>query len=134
MDWHRIGRFFTRCEEGSVSVEFALWTPAFLAVILLGADTSLSFSRQSNYWNVAHETARIVSRHGMGSADAVAHAAGAMQIGSYRPDVAVDIDEAAQLVTVTVTAEAAEMAPFGILARALGERVSISVSKALEPS
>lgn len=125
---------FCRKDEGSVSVEFAIWTPAFLAVILLGADTSLSFSRQSNYWNVAYETARIVSRHGMDSADAVTHAAGAMEIGSYRPEVAVDIDEAAQMVTVTVTAEAAEMAPFGILARALGETVSISVSKALEPS
>jgi Flp pilus assembly protein TadG len=131
---NRIRSFFSSREEGSVSVEFAIWTPAFLAVILLGADTSLSFSRQSNYWNVAYETARIVSRHGMDSNDAVAHAAGAMQIGSYRPDVAVDIDDTAQVVTVTVTAEAAEMAPFGILARALGETVSISVSKALEPS
>jgi Flp pilus assembly protein TadG len=125
---------FCRRDEGSVSVEFAIWTPAFLAVILLGADTSLSFSRQSNYWNVAYETARIVSRHGMDSADAVTHAKGEMEIGSYRPEVAIDINEATQMVTVTVTAEAAEMAPFGLLARALGETVSISVSKALEPT
>lgn len=128
-----LGRF-SRREEGSISVEFALWAPVFFAVILLGADTSLSFSRQSDYWNEAYETARIVSRHGMDSADAVSHAQSAMEIGSYRPEVAVDIDEAAQMVTVTVTAEAAELAPFGILARALGETVSISVSKALEPT
>ena len=134
MGLNRIRSFFSTCEEGSVSVEFAIWTPAFLAVILLGADTSLSFSRQSNYWNVAYETARIVSRHGMDSTDAALHAQGEMEIGSYRPEVAVNIDEATQVVTVTVTAEAAEMAPFGILARALGETVSISVSKALEPT
>jgi Flp pilus assembly protein TadG len=134
MNLNRIRNFFGKNDEGSVSVEFAIWTPAFLGVILLGADTSVSFSRQSNYWNVAYETARIVSRHGMGSDDAALHAQGEMEIGSYRPEVAVKIDEATQVVTVTVTAEAAEMAPFGILARALGETVSISVSKALEPS
>jgi hypothetical protein len=33
-----------------------------------------------------------------------------------------------------VTADAAELAPFGILSRALDDEVSVSVSQALEPT
>ncbi len=124
---------FLRAESGSATVEFTLWVPAFLAILLLGADASASFTRQSNFWNVSQETARIVSRHALDAEEGEAFARDRMRIGDYVPEVDVTVDETTQTVTVLVTANAREMAPFGILAMALGDRVAVSVSRTLEP-
>lgn len=124
---------FLRDEAGSATIEFALWVPAFLGIMLLGADASASFTRQSNLWSVSYETARIVSRHAMDAKAGEAYARAQMRVGSYTPEVAVTIDEARQTVTVAVTVEPSEMAPFGILTMALKDKVSLSVSQVLEP-
>ena len=124
---------FLRAEAGSATVEFALWVPVFVSIMLLGADASAAFTRQSNFWRVSFETARIVSRHGLDAEAGAAFARNNMRIGSYAPEVAVTIDDLTQTVTVLVTADFAKMAPFGILAFALDDSVSFTVSQTLEP-
>ena len=124
---------FLHAEAGSATVEFALWVPVFVSIMLLGADASAAFTRQSNFWSVSYETARIVSRHGLDAEAGAAFARNNMRIGSYAPEVAVTIDELTQTVTVLVTADFAKMAPFGILAFALNDSVSFTVSQTLEP-
>jgi hypothetical protein len=107
--------------------------PAFLGILLLGADASTSFTRQSALWNASYDTARIVARHALDAAAGEAYARARMRMGDYVPEVRVTVDAAAQLVTVEVRAAPERMAPFGILALALGDRVSVRVSQALEP-
>ena len=124
---------FLRAETGSATVEFTLWVPAFLAILLLGADASTAFIRQSNFWRLSHETARIVSRHALDAEAGAAFARDRMRIGSYMPEVQVTIDDKTQTVTVAVTVDAEQIAPFGILSLALGDRVSFAVSQTLEP-
>ena len=124
---------FLRAETGSATVEFTLWVPAFLAILLLGADASTAFIRQSNFWRLSHETARIVSRHALDAEAGAAFARDRMPIGSYMPEVQVTIDDKTQTVTVAVTVDAGQIAPFGILSLALGDRVSFAVSQTLEP-
>lgn len=124
---------FLRAETGSATVEFTLWAPAFLAILLLGADASTAFTRQSNLWRISNETARIVSRHALDAEAGAAFARNRMRIGSYVPEIEVKIDDETQMVTVSVTVDARQMAPFGILSLALGDRISFAVSQMLEP-
>jgi len=126
-------RRFLRVTDGSAAVEFTMLVPAFLGFILFAADTATSYTRQSNLWSVSQQTARIVSRHGLDAEAGARFAEEHMRIGDYTPDVVVTINEADQLVTVVVTADSAELAPFGILSRALADNISVTVSQALEP-
>ncbi len=124
---------FLRAEAGSATVEFTLWVPVFVGIMLLGADASAAFTRQSNFWSVSYETARIVSRHALDAEAGAAFARNGMRIGSYAPEVAVTIDELTQTVTVLVTADFAKMAPFGILAFGMDNQLSFAVTQTLEP-
>mgnify|MGYP000176151432 FL=1 len=126
-------RRFLCAEDGTATVEFTLILPAFLGLIVFAADTATVFTRQSNLWSVSQQTARIVSRHGLDADAAVLFATDLLRQGSYTPEVTVTVDAVTQIVTVVVTAETAQLAPFGILSRALNDRVSVSVSQALEP-
>lgn len=131
---HRgIFRSFLARERGGVTVEFVLWVPVFFSLVLLSADASLLFLRQSNFWTVSRDTARIVARHGMGREAAEDWAAEHARIGDYRPDVAVRIDPVRDTVTVTISGKAAAMAPFGMMRFALGDRISAAVTQVREP-
>lgn len=131
-DRGKFGSFFRR-ERGGVTVEFVLWVPVFFSLVLLSADASLLFLRQSNFWTVSRDTARIVARHGMGAEAAEDWAAEHARIGDYRPEVAVRIDPIRDTVTVTISGKAAAMAPFGMMRFALGDRISAAVTQVREP-
>lgn len=126
-------RAFRADTGGSATVEFTLWVPAFLSIIMLTADASVLFTQQSNFWNVSQETARIVSRHALSATEGADYARKQLRFGAYVPDVVVSIDDRTQLVTVTVTGQSSAMAPFGILALTLSNHISVEVSQALEP-
>lgn len=130
---YRSFRQFLAAEHGNASVEFTVLLPVFMGLIVFAADTATIFTRQSNMWSVSQQTARIVSRHGLDAEAAATFAADLLRQGNYTPDVTVKVDEDTQIVTVVVTADSAKLAPFGILSRALADRVSVSVSQALEP-
>ena len=129
---HRCRRFLLD-EGGNASVEFTVLLPAFLGLVVFAADTATIFTRQSNMWSVSQQTARIVSRHGLDADGAVRFATDLLRQGSYAPEVTVTVNDDTQIVTVVVTAETAKLAPLGILSRALEDKVSVSVSQALEP-
>ena len=122
-------RAFGKRSDGTVTVEFVLWLPVFLSVIMLSTDASMMFLRQSNFWNVSRETARIVSRHGLDSVAAEKFAANNAAFGNYTPKVSVKVDELASTVTVTITGRAEKMAPFGVISFALGDTVSAQVTQ-----
>ena len=66
-------RFMSQ-ENGSTTVEFVLWLPLLVAVLIVAVDASVLYMRQSNLWQVSRDTARIVSRHGMTELVAEAYA------------------------------------------------------------
>jgi len=122
---------FLKCTDGSVTIEFVLWVPVFMGIILLAADTSLVFMRQSNFWNVSRDTARIVSQHAMDADSAEAYARAQASFGGYTPDV--DVDIGLDKVTVTISGLSKDMAPFGVLGFAINDSVSASITQQLEP-
>ncbi len=124
-------RAFRRDTRGGVSVEFALWIPFLMGLLLFAIDTSLAFARQSSFMSVSRETARIVARHGLGRDEAEAYAARRAAFSGHRPDVAVALE--AGRVTVTISAETRAVAPFGALGLVAGGTISASVTQILEP-
>lgn len=114
-------------------MEFALWVPVLLAVMFLSVDASMLFSAQSNYWNISRDTARVVSRHAMTEAEAEDYARERAQVSAYQPDVRVRIDDQANTVTVTITADTHELMPFDVTGFALGRVMSVEVTQSLEP-
>lgn len=122
---------FVKGTRAGVTIEFIMWVPVFMGIILLVADTSLIFMRQSNFWNVSRDTARIVARHGMDEAAAEAYARRQAAFGGYTPKVEVDIT--ASEVSVTISGLSRVMAPFGVLGFATDKMISATVTHALEP-
>lgn len=126
-------RVFAARESGSVTVEFVIWTPVFLAMILATADISLAFMRQSNFLSVSRDTARIFARHGFNVEAAEDYARNRARIGDYEPEVTVALDPLTDLVTVTIEGRSDQVAPFGLLRRVLGETIGAKVTQTVEP-
>lgn len=127
----RAARAFRKDTKGTVSVEFALWMPVFMLFILFTADVSLAFTRQSNHQDISHDAARILSRHGMSTAEAILYVKNKARFSGYTPKVEVQVTDSD--VTVSIIANANKMAPFGTLSFALGETVVARVKHTLEP-
>jgi len=122
---------FARGTRGSVTVEFVMWLPVFCGLLMLFADTSLTYMNQSNFWNVSRETARIVARHGFDAAAAETYAEAHASFGHYTPKALVTIEGGT--VTVTITADARAVTLFGILNFAQNQVIEASVTDVMEP-
>jgi Flp pilus assembly protein TadG len=48
-------------DSGATTVEFVLWVPVFMFILMITVDVSLLFLRQSNLWYVARDVARNAS-------------------------------------------------------------------------
>ena len=122
---------FRRDEGGSTTIEFVLWVPLLVALLLFATDVTLAFMRQSQVWQVSRETARIVSRHGMDEAAAEAFAREIGTMGSVAPDV--DVSFEGQDVVVTMSLPSASLTPFNTLGLLIGDRVTTRVTHTMEP-
>ena len=103
-------------ESGATTVEFVLWVPVFMFILMITVDVSLLFLRQSNLWQVARDTARQVSiRHWSG--DVVGQAeAYAVANGTFSGDVptAKVVITGNTLVQVQLAVPMSEVGVFGI--------------------
>lgn len=129
---HYIKRLWTD-ESGNATVEFTLWLPMLMGIVLLGTDASMVFTQQSNYWNISHNTARMVARHALDAETGAAYAREQLTFVGYTPDVDVLIDDTDQTVTVKVSGQSSALAPFGMLEMVMADQVSVEVTQSLEP-
>ncbi len=49
---------FLRGNRGSITIEFVIWMPVFLAILGIMTDAATMYIRQANMWNVARDAAR----------------------------------------------------------------------------
>ena len=122
---------FTDDERGGITVEFVLWAPVFAALIAGATDITLAFMNQSNFWNVARDTARIVSRHAMTVDEAKAYAEENAVFANAEPTAVVTVD--ATEVIVTITAPASTIDAFGIFGIFKDTTIKAEVRHRLEP-
>jgi Flp pilus assembly protein TadG len=128
---HRSFRSFLIDEKGSATVEFVLLFPLFSMVLLLLADASLLFLRQTNLMNISRDTARIVSRYAMTPAEAKAYAEAAARTGQSTATAEVTVLNG--FVTVTITSDASSAAPFGMVTFAVGDEIVAQAVSTMEP-
>lgn len=118
-------------DRGGVTIEFVLWAPVFAALIAGATDISLAFMNQSNFWNIARDTARAVSRHAMSADEAKAYAEANSKFGNATPTATVTLT--ATEVTVKISAPATTVDAFGIFGIFEGTTIKAEVTHRLEP-
>ena len=124
---------FARAETGSMSIEYVIMVPLFVAMISGAVDLSRVFVDQSNFYSAARDTARVVARHAMDEAAGEAYAAArAAQITNAATLTDVTIDTTS--VTVTISAPVTALAKFQFLSFLNSVTLSASVTQALEPT
>ncbi len=132
-----LGSFLAE-EHGGVTIEFVMWTPVFATLIAGAVDISLAFMNQANYWNVARDTARLVSRHALTGPQAVNYAENNTVFGSATPTATVTFSPTANGATptevlVTISAPASSVDAFGIFGIFSGTIISANVKHNIEP-
>lgn len=102
-------------ESGATTVEFVLWVPVFMLILMLTVDVSLLFLRQSNMWQVARDTARQVSIGQLTTkAKAEEYAELKGTFGGDTPAADVEIDTTYRWVRVNISVPMREVGVFGI--------------------
>lgn len=81
MDW--LGRF-RRDETGSATIEFVLWVPILLTMLVIVVDVTTLYITHSEMWNVARDTARrMVTGNLLTEVQAEQHAADSMALRDF---------------------------------------------------
>ena len=104
-------------DSGATTVEFVLWVPVFMFILMITVDVSLLFLRQSNLWYVARDGARQASLRLITDVDVLKNYVETQgTFGGDRP-VATDtqIDTGAQTVRVVLRVPMVDVGIFGIL-------------------
>lgn len=127
---NRMNRFRTK-DDGSASIEFCLWMPVFMGMLMLAIDASFLFMGQANYWSISRDTARLVSRHAITETQAEDFATNAAVSKYASPEASVTID--GQTVTVVLTSPAAELTVFNFFGFASPFQIVAATTHAMEP-
>lgn len=102
---------FCKDKDGSMSIEFVLWFPFFLALQGLIADSSLAFLNVNRMYDAARDTARRAAIGDLTSAQAVNFATNSLP-DFIAPTITVDDSHATDLV-INITAPIANLSFFG---------------------
>jgi len=122
---------FCRNDSGSVTIEFVLWLPLALFLVMMAVDTTFAFLGLSNMWQVSRETARVMSRYGMDDATATAKAAEAGTFLGVTPTVSVTYSSGDVIVAMSMPADA--LSPFGVLGFTGDKNITTFVTHTMEP-
>lgn len=68
--WPMASRFL-RDEQGSATIEFVLWVPVFVILLVATTDATILYLHHTEMWNVSRDVARRVAVGDLTEADAV---------------------------------------------------------------
>ncbi len=68
--WPGVSQFL-RDEHGSATIEFVLWVPIFVVILVAATDATILYLHHTEMWNVSRDVARRVAVGDMSEADAV---------------------------------------------------------------
>ena len=63
---------FLRDEHGSATIEFVLWVPVFVILLIAAIDATVLYLHHTEMWNVSRDIARRVAGNDLSEADAAA--------------------------------------------------------------
>ena len=124
-------RRFWRDEDGGATIEFVLWVPVMMALLLGAFQGALLLTAQGHYGSLARDTARLVARHSITAEEAQAQLEASWSRGGAAPQAQVQVQDG--MVRVRITQEASNIVSFNVLGLAEGFDISASVIHAMEP-
>ena len=130
-NFRRLLSRFKSSEDGAVTVDFVMWMPVLMALLLIATDATVGFMRQAHMWQTSREAARVVSRYGMDEAAAEAYLQAELRIGEKIPQV--DVTYTGGDVSVKTTMPIRAMMPFNTFSFALDDNVTTFVTHTMEP-
>lgn len=129
IDWPTVSRFF-RDEGGSATIEFVLWVPVFVVLLVATTDATILYLSHTEMWNVSRDIARRLSVGDLTEAQAVEEAKKELFLYSraYTVGTSVGID-----VVVEITTNVGDASVFGFFEPVLGRDLSARVVMRREP-
>lgn len=126
---------FLRDDRGSQTIEFLLWLPIIMSLLVIITDASILYLTHTEMWNVARDTARRLSSGQLQTEnDAVVYAN--EQLNLYDPAYTVSATrDVSTSMTVVINVDVVDAAVFGhFLTPVLGNTMSARVVMRSDPS
>lgn len=131
VQWLKTLRFL-RDERGSATIEFVLWVPVFVVLLVATTDASILYLHHTEMWNVSRDVARRVAVGDMTEADAAATVQNEMFLSTNAYTV-VTSDPAALDVVIRITTSVRDASVFGFFKPVLGRFLTAEVTMRREP-
>jgi Flp pilus assembly protein TadG len=129
--WPRVSQFL-RDEHGSATIEFVLWVPIFVVILVAATDATVLYLHHTEMWNVSRDVARRVAVGDMTEAEAVSVVQDEMFLYSRAYTVATsnpaDLD-----VQIMIQTSVADASVFGFFKPVLGRYLTAMVTMRREP-
>ena len=131
---------FVRDERGSQTIEFILWIPMIMILLVTVIDAATLYFAHAEMENIARDTARRMVTGAESGKDAItletsasAYAAWRLSKNGYPHTVTATWDPADRRMIVNISTSVADVAPFGYLIFALSNTVVAQVAMRANP-
>ncbi len=129
--WPRVSQFL-RDEHGSATIEFVLWVPIFVVILVAATDATVLYLHHTEMWNVSRDVARRVAVGDMTEADAYTAVENEMFLYSRAYTVATsnstDLD-----VQIMIQTQISDASVFGFFEPVMGRYLTAMVTMRREP-
>jgi Flp pilus assembly protein TadG len=123
---------FVRDERGSATIEFVLWVPVFVILLVATTDASILYLHHTEMWNVSRDVARRVSVGDMTEAQAADKVQSEMFLSTNA--YTVETSNPAELdVWIKITTSVRDASVFGFFEPVLGRSLVAEVTMRREP-
>jgi Flp pilus assembly protein TadG len=131
IQWMKTLRFL-RDERGSATIEFVLWVPVFVVLLVATTDASILYLHHTEMWNVSRDVARRVAVGDMTEADAATTVQNEMFLSTNAYTVATSLPTEID-VTIRITTSVRDASVFGFFKPVLGRFLTAEVTMRREP-
>ncbi len=118
---------FIREERGSATIEFVLWVPIFVILLVATTDATILYLHHTEMWNVSRDVARRVAANDLSEADAAATVQNEMFLYSSEYTVATSNPTALD-VKIQIQTSVSDASVFGFFGPVLGRYLTARVT------
>ena len=123
---------FLRDEHGSATIEFVLWVPVFVILLVATTDATILYLHHTEMWNVSRDVARRVAVGDLSESDAADVVQNELFLYSNAYTVATS-NPTELNVQIMIQTSIADASVFGFFKPVLGEYLTASVIMRREP-
>ena len=125
-------RAFISDDRAMATIEFVLWVPVFVVILVAVMDGTVLYLHQTEMWNVSRDIARRISVGDLTEADAVDTVRNEMYLYSRAYTVATS-NPINLNIQITIQTRIADASVFGFFEPVLGRYLTTSVTMRREP-